>query len=124
MAVENIVAQHQGRQIVPNEGFADDKGLRQAVGAGLHGVVQVEAPPFAGAEQLLEARGVLRGGDDQDVADSSQHQGAQRVVDHRLVEHRQQLLANGQRCGVQAGAGATGEDDAFAGHAATSSPYC
>ena len=42
-----------------------------------------------------------------------QHQRRQRVVDHRLVVDREQLLADraGQR--VQARAGAAGEDDAF-----------
>ena len=67
------------------------------------------------AEQLLEARGVLRGGDDQDVADAGQHQRGQRVIDHRLVVDRQQLLGDRQGGGVQPGAGAAGEDDAFAG---------
>ena len=38
----------------------------------------------------------------------------QRVVHHRLVVHRQQLLAHGQRGRVQPRAGAAGEDDALA----------
>jgi hypothetical protein len=47
------------------------------------------------------------------VADARQHQGAQRVVDHRLVVDRQQLLADALRDRIQPGAGAAGEDDAF-----------
>jgi hypothetical protein len=103
-----------GRWGVADEVFADQEGLGQAVGAGLHGVLQVQAPLAAVAQQLLKARRVLRRADDQDVADARQHQGAERVVDHRLVVHRQQLLADGQGGRVQAGAGAAGEDDAFA----------
>lgn len=66
-------------------------------------------------EELFEARGILRGGDDEDVADTRQHQGAQRVVDHGFVVDRQQLL--GERPGgrLEPGAGAAGQNDAFAG---------
>ena len=46
------------------------------------------------AEHFPEAGGVMRGGNDQDVADTCQQQGGQRVVDHRLVVNRQQLLGN------------------------------
>ena len=96
---------------------AEDEGLRQPVRAGLHAVADVDAPLRAVAQQRLEARRVLRRADEQDVADAGQHQRRQRVVDHRLVVHRQQLLAHGQRGRVQPGAGAAGEDDAFAVHA-------
>ena len=49
--------------------------------------------------------------DDQDLADARQHQDAERVVDHRLVVDRQQLLADdpGQR--VEPRARAAGQDD-------------
>ena len=101
--------------LVADEVGADDEGLGQAVRAGLDGVLQVDAPLAAVAEQLLEARGVLRGGDDQDVPDAGQQERGQRVIDHRLVVDRQQLLGDRQGGGVQPGAGAAGEDDAFAG---------
>jgi hypothetical protein len=116
VAVEEVVAEDQGAGAVADEVLADDEGLGEAVGAGLDGVLQVEAPLVAVAQQLLEARGVLRGGDDEDVADARQHEGAQRVVDHRFVVHRDELLGDGQGGGVQPGAGAAGEDDAFALH--------
>ena len=63
------------------------------------------------AEQPLELLGVVRRGDDQDVADAGQHQRRQRVVDHRLVVDRHQLLADAQGDRVQPGAGAAGKDD-------------
>ena len=123
VAVEDVVAEDQGRVVVADEVGADDEGLGEAVRAGLDGVLQVDAPLAAVAEQLLEARGVLRGGDDQDVADAGQQERGQRVVDHRLVVDRQQLLGNRQGGRMQPGAGAAGEDDAFAGGHAFS-PYC
>src|SRR5439155_545192 len=68
------------------------------------------------AEQLFEAGCVLRRRDDQDVADAGEHQRRQRVIHHRLVVDRQELLRDDLRHRVKAGSCATGEDDAF--HAA------
>ena len=115
VAVEDVVAQHEGRVVVADEVGADDEGLGETVRAGLDGVLQVDAPFAAVAEQLFEARGVLRGGDDQDVLDAGQQERGQRVVDHRLVVDRQQLLGYRQGGGMEPGAGAAGEDEAFAG---------
>ena len=69
------------------------------------------------AEQPLEGRLVVRRGDDQDLPDARQHQRAERVVDHRLVVDRHELLADGQGQRMQPGAGPAGEDDPF--HAGT-----
>jgi len=63
---------------------------------------------------LLEARRVLRRADDEHLADTRDHQRAQWVIHHRLVVDRQQLLADGKGSRVQAGAGAAGENNAFA----------
>ena len=116
VAVEDIVAQHQRARGAADKLAAEDERLRQAVRARLHAVTQVQAPAAAVTEQRLETRRVLRRADDEDVADAGEHQRAQRVVDHRLVIHRQQLLADGQCRRVQPGAGAAGKDDAFALH--------
>ncbi len=113
VAVEDVVAEHQGARLAVNELLADGEGLRQAVGAGLLGVGQVHAVARAVPEQALEVGQVRRRGDDQDVPDARQHEGGQRVVDHGLVVDRQQLLGGHERERVQAGAGPAGEDDAF-----------
>jgi len=49
----------------------------------------------------------------QDLANAGQHQGRERVVDHRLVVDRQQLLADRPGDRVQACAAAAGQDDPF-----------
>ena len=113
VAVEDVVAEHQGARLAVNELLADGEGLRQAVGAGLLGVGQVHAVARAVPEQALEVGEVGRRGDDQDVLDARQHERGQRVVDHGLVVDRQQLLGGHERERVQAGAGPAGEDDAF-----------
>ena len=113
VAVEDVVAEHQRARLAVDEVLADGEGLRQAVRRGLLGIGQVHAVARAVAEQALEVGEVGRGGDDQDVPDARQHEGAERVVDHGLVVDRQQLLGGHERERVQASAGPAGEDDAF-----------
>jgi hypothetical protein len=59
VAVEDVVAQHQGGGRVADEIGADDEGLGQAVRAGLARRSPGSAPTAAVAEQLLEAGRVL-----------------------------------------------------------------
>ena len=113
VAVEDVVAEHQGARLSADEVLADGEGLRQAVRRGLLRVGEVHAVARAVPEQALEVGQVGRRGDDQDVADARQHEGGQRVVDHGLVVDRQQLLGGHERERVQARAGPAGEDDAF-----------
>ena len=113
VAVEDVVAQHQGARPAGDELLADGEGLRQAVGARLLGVGQVHAVAGAVPEQALEVGEVRRRGDDQDVPDARQHKGGQRVVDHGLVVDRQQLLGGHERERIQAGSGPACEDDAL-----------
>ena len=113
VAVEDVVAEHEGARPAVDELLADGERLRQAVRRGLLGVGEVHAVARAVPEQALEVGEVRRGGDDQDVPDARQHEGAKRVVDHGLVVDRQQLLGGHERERVQARAGTAGEDDAF-----------
>lgn len=113
VAVEDVVAEHQGARLAGDEPLADGECLCEAVGARLLGVGQVHAVARAVPEEALEVGEVRRRGDDQDVPDSRQHEGGQRVVDHGLVVDRQQLLGGHERERVQARAGPAGEDDAF-----------
>ena len=113
VAVEDVVAEHEGARLAGDELLADGERLRQAVGARLLGVGEVHAVARAVPEQALEVGQVRRRGDDQDVPDSRQREGGQRVVDHGLVVDRQQLLGGHERERVQARAGPAGEDDAF-----------
>lgn len=113
VAVEDVVAEHQGARLAGDELLADGERLGQAVGARLLCVGEVHAVAGAVPEQALEVGQVGRRGDDQDVPDARQHEGGQRVVDHGLVVDRQQLLGGHERERVQARAGPASEDDAF-----------
>ena len=61
VAVEDVVAQHQGARLAGNEVLADGECLRQAVGARLLGVGEVHAVARAVPEQALEVGEVRRG---------------------------------------------------------------
>lgn len=113
VAVEDVVAEDERAGLAGGELLADHERLRQAVGAGLHGVGKVHAVVRAIAQQALEVRQVGRGGDDQDIADAGHHEDGQRVVDHRLVVDRQQLLGRDGGERVEARARAAREDDAL-----------
>lgn len=113
VAVEDVVAEHEGARLAGDEVLADGEGLRQAVGARLLGVGEVHSVARAVPEQALEVGQVRRRGDDQDVPDTRQHEGGQRVVDHGLVVDRQQLLGGHERERVQARAGPACKNDAF-----------
>ena len=65
------------------------------------------------AEQPPESVDVRRRRDDQDLPDPRQHQRGQRVVDHRLVVNRQELLGHNQGERVEAGAGPAGKKNSL-----------
>jgi len=75
--------------------------------------VPQEVKALVDVSTKIEAGEVVGRRDDQDVADAGQHQHRQGVVHHRLVVHRQQLLAQGQRGRVKPRARAAGENDPF-----------
>ena len=113
VTVEDIVAEDEGARLAVNELLTDGEGLRQAVGAGLLGVGEVHAVARAVPEQTLEIGKVCRRGDNQNVPDARQHEGGQRLVDHRLVVHGQQLLRRDKRERVKASAGPAGKNNTF-----------
>ena len=75
---------------------------------------------FAALRRHLGALGrrgqVGRRGDDQNLADAGEHQHRQRIIDHRLVVDRHELLAHGDGQGVEARSRSTGQDNSFAIH--------
>src|SRR5690606_906202 len=93
-AVEDVVAQDEGAPVAGDVVGADEEGLGQPAGGGLGGVAQGDAEPGPVAQEAGELVGVVGGGDDEDVADAGQHQGGQRVVDHRLVVDRDELFGH------------------------------
>lgn len=112
-AVEDIISQNQRHLVFSDEFFADDEGFGQTVGGLLDGVAETHPQLAAVSQNVLENRDILGGGDDEDIPDACQHQGGQGIVYHRFVVDGQGLLGNAFGDGIQPGAGAAGQDDAF-----------
>ena len=66
------------------------------------------------ARRRLKSRQVLGSGNDENLADARQHQGAEQLVNYRLVVNWHQLLADSLSYRVQPRAAATGEDNSLA----------
>ena len=71
--IEDVVAEHQRRRAALQELPPDQERLRQAFGPCLDRIPQVDSPLTAIAQQLGEARRVLRRRNQQDVANARQH---------------------------------------------------
>ena len=112
-AVEDVVAERERDAIVRDELAADHKRLREAVGAGLRGVGDRETELGAVAEQPAESVLLVRRGDDENLPNPAEHQRRQRVVHHRFVVDRHQLLADRARQRMQPRSRPAGENDAF-----------
>ena len=86
---EDVIAQHQTRWLTIKEGFTDDKCLRKTVRVGLFGIFQLDTELTTIAQQALEITFIFRRGDDENFADTGQHQHRQRIVNHWLIVNRQ-----------------------------------
>src|SRR6266568_8200607 len=74
----------------------------------------MDSPARAVTEQSREARRVVGRRDQHDLADPGQQQRGERVIDHRLVVDRQQLLGDDLRHRVEPSPGTARQDDALA----------
>ena len=115
MPVEEVVTEYQGTGVAAGEIGPYDKGVGYALGPVLDCVFDAQPEPLAVAKELAVEVDVFGTGDDEDLADIGQHEHRERVVDHRLVEDRQELFGDRYGQGVEARALAAGEDDALHG---------
>ena len=103
------------------EGFGTDEvaretdGLGDAVGAGLVAVGQIEPEVRSVAEQLDHVADALAADDDQHLTDTHAGERLDRVVDHRPVVDRQQVLVRDDRQREQPGRGPARQHDALHG---------
>src|SRR5207248_2763014 len=83
---------------------------------GLLGVLEIQADVGPVAQEVAKTGQVLRGGNEQNVADPGQHQRRERVIHHGLVEDGEKLLARDEGQRVEARTGAAREDDTLSPH--------
>ena len=91
-AVEDVITEHEGATFACDEIFANQERLREAVRARLDGVTDGNAELAAVAEERGEKMRILRRRDDEDVIDAREHESRERVINHRLVINRHELL--------------------------------
>jgi len=114
MAVKQVVAEDQRFLHTSQKSFTNQKSISQSIRAWLLCVLQLQPPALTAPQQLPEMRQILRCRNNQNITDTRQHQGAQRVIDHWLVIHWQQLLAHRVRDRMQPGSITTSKNDAAA----------
>ena len=107
-SVEDIVAQHQSHLVVADKLLAQHKSLRQTVGNFLHLIRKTASYAASVAQKPLEIGQILRGGNDEYIANPCHHEHRQRVVNHGLVVDRHHLFAHGQRERVKTCTGTAG----------------
>lgn len=115
-AVEDVVAQDERTALTREELLADQERLRESFRLRLHGVRDGDAPLRTVAEQALEVRIVRRRRDHKDVPDTREHQCRQRIVDHRLIIDRHELLRHRNRQRIQPRARSTRQDNSLCYH--------
>src|SRR5581483_2215817 len=67
VAVEDVVAEHEGAIVAADEATADDERLREPIGRRLNGVAQIESPLRPIAQCSLKEPLLMRRRDDEDV---------------------------------------------------------
>ena len=113
LAAQDVVAEDAAERVVADEVAGQPDGVGDAQRARLVAVGQVDAEGRAVRQQLDDVAHALATDDDHDLADAHPGERLDRVVDHRPVVDRQQVLVGDDRERVEPGRGAAGEDDAL-----------
>jgi hypothetical protein len=109
--VKEVVPQHECCAIRPNVGSADDERPSEPVWNRLNCIADGDTELETIAQQPAECFGIGGRSDDQDVAYTRKYERRQRVVDHRFVKNRQQLLARTQSYWMQSRTGSPRKND-------------
>ena len=112
-AAQDVVAEHAAERVVADEVAGEADGVGDAERARLVAIGQVEPERGAVGEQLDDVADALAADDDHDLADAHPGQRLDRVVDHRPVVDRQQMLVGDDRQRVEPRRGPAGENDAL-----------
>jgi hypothetical protein len=101
MAIKDIVTQRQRNIRAIDKLPGDKKSLSYALGLGLHRVFESDSPFRTVSEQTLETFLFVRRVYDHYIAYTRHHKGGERIVDHRLVVYRRELLRDSPRDGIE-----------------------
>ena len=94
LTIEHIIAQDEATGFATEELTSQHKSLSQTIRYLLYFVLQAHAQATTIAQQFAEHRQIARRTDDKHFANTGQHECRKRIVDHRLVVHRHDLLTD------------------------------
>src|SRR5205807_8525798 len=114
--VKDVVAQNQARAGVANEFGADQKSLGNALWFRLFRILDFYSKLGTVAQEIPQHGQVFRCGNDQDIAQAAEHEGRERITDHRFVVNRKQLLADNLGDRKKPAAGAARKNDGLLCH--------
>ncbi len=92
--IEDVIAEDETDRAGTHKRFSENECLGKPFGAGLFDVFEGKSPLGTVIQEVPEKGKVPGRGNDQNFPDSGQHQDRKRVINHRLVVHGQQLLAD------------------------------
>ena len=113
LAQQDVVAKDAAERLVAHEIASQADRVGNPQGAVLVAIGQVQAEMRAIGQELHDIADTLAAHDHHHLADAHPGQGRDRVIDHRPVVDREQVLVGDNRQREQAGGGSAGEDDAF-----------
>src|SRR5579884_3406923 len=112
--LNDVVAQNDAQPVAVRKVFGQREGVRNAAFAFLIGVAEVlQAELLAVREQPQKVARVFASGDDQDIANPGVDKRLDRVINHRLIVNRKQVLVGDLRQRIEAAARAARQDYAF-----------
>jgi len=124
VGLNEVVSQDDAYLLAVREMFGDSQRIRDAPLALLVSLVKVPETKIASiAQQAKEVARVLPACHKQNISYPRVDQGLERIKDHGLVEHWQQVLVRHPRQRVQAGSQTSSKDDSFHGVCAPSSSH-
>ena len=112
-AAQDVVAEDAAERVVADEVARQPDGVGDAQRAALVAIGQVEPEVRPVREQLDDVTDALAADDDHHLADAHRGERLDRVVDHRPVVDRQQVLVGDDRQREQPRGRPAGEHDAF-----------
>ena len=111
--VEDIVSQHHAHIVFSDEFLTYYECLCQTVRRRLLGIFETDSELAAVLQKATEARQILGRGYDEYFPDSGKHEHGNRVINHRLVIYRDELLAYSLGYRIQTSTAATCQNNPF-----------
>lgn len=113
LPIKDIISQYQTDIILADKIFPNCKGLSKPIRISLYRIRNHNSPLTTISEKSLKTLLIIQSRDHQNISNSSQHQDRKRIIYHRLIIDRHQLLGNRERNRMKPCTEAPGKDNSF-----------